>query len=133
MLDITMTYAVIGANNDEKKYGFKVYKDLLDAGYSVIPVNPKEKEILGQICYPSLSDYDKRIDFVVFAVPPVVTEKVLHEIVKINASRADKIHTVWMQPGSESSQSISYCESNGITCIAHSCIMIQRKKSDSIL
>lgn len=46
MIDKNFIYAVVGASNNEEKYGYKVFKDLLDAGYKVLPINPSEKEIL---------------------------------------------------------------------------------------
>ena len=37
--------ALIGASNDKNKYGNKIYRDLRNKGYNVIPINPKEKTI----------------------------------------------------------------------------------------
>ena len=39
-------------------------------GYRVIPVNPRESEILGETCYPSLNDIPEPVDVVnVFRAP----------------------------------------------------------------
>jgi hypothetical protein len=46
MINKKFLYAVIGTSNNQEKYGFKVFKDLLDGGYKVIPINPSEKEVL---------------------------------------------------------------------------------------
>ena len=40
-------FAVVGASRNPKKYGYQVYKDLKEAGYTVYPVNPNADEILG--------------------------------------------------------------------------------------
>jgi len=69
-----------------------VFKDLLDAGYKVLPINPNEKKILGKKVYPTLSDVKKTIDVVIFVTQPTVTEKVLEQV------KALKIKNVWMQP-----------------------------------
>lgn len=92
MIDKDFFYAVVGASNNKEKYGYKVFKDVLDAGYKVIPINPTEKEILGKKVYPTLSQVKKKIDVVIFVTPPVVTEKVLSEVKEL------KIKNVWMQP-----------------------------------
>ncbi|MCA9379805.1 CoA-binding protein [Candidatus Dojkabacteria bacterium] len=114
-------YAVIGVSKNPEKYGYRVFKDLLGAGWEVYPVNPKEDEILGQKVYPKLSNIDKKIDVVIFVVPPQVTLEVLNEIEKLD------IKNVWLQPGSESPEAIEYCKKNEINCIHDACIMIERK------
>ncbi len=50
------TIAVVGASPDPSKTSNGIMKKLQDWGYKVIPVNPKEKVILGEKCYPALSD-----------------------------------------------------------------------------
>lgn len=114
-------YAVIGVSKNPEKYGYRVFKDLLGAGWEVYPVNPKEDEILGQKVYPKLSNIDKKIDVVIFVVPPQVTLEVLNEVEKLD------IKNVWLQPGSESPEAIEYCKKNEINCIHDACIMIERK------
>lgn len=114
-------YAVIGVSKNPEKYGHKVFKDLLGAGWDVYPVNPKESEILGQKVYPKLSNIEKEVDVVIFVVPPQVTLEVLNEVKELG------IKNVWLQPGSESNEAIEYCKSNEINCIHDACIMIERK------
>ena len=93
MIDKNLTYAVVGASNDENKYGHKVFDDLLENGYHVIPINPNEEEdILDQEVFPTLSSVPEKIDVVIFVVPPTVTEKVLEEVKSLG------IKNVWMQP-----------------------------------
>ena len=120
MIEKTFTYAIIGASNHEDKYGYKVFKDLLDAGYKVIPIHPSETEILWEKVFPTLSDYEEKVDVVIFVVPPEVTEMILTEVKML------WIEKVWMQPGSESDRGIAYCEANGIECVHDACIMIQK-------
>ncbi|HDJ26423.1 MAG TPA: CoA-binding protein, partial [Candidatus Bathyarchaeota archaeon] len=73
MLNPGNVFAVVGASRDPNKYGHRVFKDLLEAGYEVYPVNPKADEILGRKCYPDLRSLPKKPDVVVFVVPPKVT------------------------------------------------------------
>lgn len=92
MIDKNFLYAVVGASNNEEKYGYKVFKDLLDVGYKVLPINPNEQEILGEKVYPTLSTVKEQIDVVIFVTPPAVTEKVLEEVKVLG------IKNVWIQP-----------------------------------
>jgi len=112
------SYAIIGASNNSEKYGHKIFLDLLTKGYDVIPINPNEDKILNKNCYSNISDVAKKIDVVVFVVPPIVTEKVLFQIKKLGVNK------VWMQPGSESDKSIDFCKKNAIDFISNQCIML---------
>lgn len=121
MINKDFRYAVVGASNNEEKYGYKVFNDLIEGWYKVIAINPHEKEILGTKVYPTLSDYVGTIDVVIFVVPPKVTETVLEEVKML------WIKKVRMQPGSESPQAIEFCQKNGIACTHDACIMLTRK------
>ena len=126
MIYKSLIYAVIWASNDEEKYGHKVFRDLLDAGYHVIAINPNEKEILKQKVFPNISAYNKKIDIVIFVVPPKITLAILSEVKEKN------IREVRMQPWSESKNAIKFCEENNIMCTHNACIMIQRRKNKDI-
>jgi predicted CoA-binding protein len=114
-------FAVVGVSRDPEKYGHKVYKDLKEAGYTVYPVNPYLDEILGDRCYPSLSDLPGKPDVVDTVVPPAVTEKIVRECEALG------IDKVWMQPGSESKQAIAFCKQNGIKIVHGVCVMVTRR------
>lgn len=124
MINPKYVYAVVGASNNEEKYGYKVFKDLLEGWYNVVPVNPTEKEILGQEVYPTLWDIPEQVDVAIFVTQPAVTEKVLEQV------KASNIKNVWMQPWAESDVAIDFCEKNGIECVHDACIMIQRKSKN---
>ena len=51
--------ALIGASNDKSKYGNKIYRDLRDKGYNVIPINPKEETIEGDKAYTSIEKMNR--------------------------------------------------------------------------
>ena len=122
MLDEKNVFAVVGASRSPEKYGHKVFKDLLEAGYEVYPVNPKAGEILGRKAYGSLKELPKRPDVVVFVVPPAVTERMAKECVELG------VKYVWMQPGAESEVAIRELETAGVKVIHGVCIMITRRE-----
>lgn len=120
MIDKKNLYAIVGASNNTEKYWYKVFKDLLDGWYKVIPINPREQEILWQRVYPTLSSVDQNIDVVICVVPPTVTEMLIDEIKKI------WIKNIWMQPWSQNDASIQKCLDNWINCVHNACIMLEK-------
>ena len=58
------TIAIIGLSPDESKASNMVAKYLQNAGYKIVPVYPKEDEILGEKVYRSLSEIPFEIDMV---------------------------------------------------------------------
>ncbi len=114
-------YAVVGASRNPKKYGHIVLKDLLDAGFDAVPINPKADSVLGKKAYPSIADVEG-IDVVVLVVPPDTSIKVLEEMKELGIKKA------WLQPGSETADTISFCLDKNIECIHGLCIMMQKNK-----
>lgn len=47
--------AVVGISAEWHRPSFFVGKYLLEHGYTMIPVNPKYRDVLGQACYPTLA------------------------------------------------------------------------------
>ena len=64
LLSSTKTIALVGASPDPQRASHAVMHYMLDRGYRVIPVNPNEKEILGQKVYPSLREIPEPVDMV---------------------------------------------------------------------
>ena len=111
--------AVVGVSDDASKYGHKIFRDLLKAGYPVKGVNPKGGFVLGHNIYRSFSEMEQKPDLVITVVPPAVTEKVVEEC------NALGIKTVWMQPGSESEAALAKARTYGIKTIS-ACFMVQK-------
>lgn len=121
-LDRTYTYAVVGASADPAKYGHRVFRDLVSAGFSVVPVNPKKPEVRGVPAVATLADIQPHSDVAVFIVPPKVGLKVMEEAAKLG------IKKLWFQPGAESAAIRQRGTELGLTLMADgSCIMVERK------
>ena len=110
--------AVVGVSGDASKYGHKIFRDLLKAGYPVKGVNPKGGFVLGQNIYKSLAELEKKPDLVITVVPPAVTEKTVEECNKLG------IKNIWMQPGSESDAAVAKADTYGIKTI-RACFMVR--------
>ncbi len=104
----TKRIAVVGVSADLQKYGHKVFRDLLAAGYQVAAVNPKGGTILNQPVYASLKDIPVVPELVITVVPPAITETVVEEC------HALGIPHIWMQPGSESEAAAKKAQAYGM-------------------
>jgi len=114
-------WAVVGASTDTAKYGNKIFRTLLGAGYKVYGVNPGGGEIEGQSLYPSLAALPEKPGVVDLVVPPPVTEQVVKQCAELGLGR------VWMQPGAESEAAIQFCHNQGIRVVHDACAMIHKK------
>jgi predicted CoA-binding protein len=113
-------WAVVGVSADTRKFGYRVFKDLRQAGYRVYGVNPNLEELDGETIYPSLESLPERPEVVDLVVPPAVTEQVVQECARLGLTR------VWMQPGAESEAAIEYCRRHGIQVVHDACAMVEK-------
>ena len=51
--------AVVGLSSNPRRPSFSVSQYMQSVGYRIIPVNPNEKEVLGEKCYARLEDIPK--------------------------------------------------------------------------
>lgn len=109
--------AVVGVSTDPAKYGHRVFRDLLTAGYPVFAVNPKGGTIDGQTLYPSLSALPSMPQVVITVVQPEVTQAIVKECDDLG------IKEIWMQPGSESAEAIQTATALGIQVTSNACFM----------
>jgi acyl-CoA synthetase (NDP forming) len=75
------TLAVVGASNDPEKRGYRAIATLQADKYQgrIIPINPKEKKILGLDCYPRLQDVPYEIDLALVCTPARITPDVVRQ------------------------------------------------------
>ncbi|MCC6711418.1 MAG: CoA-binding protein [Candidatus Pacebacteria bacterium] len=113
--------AVVGVSHDPEKYGAKIFRDLVKAGYQVVGVNPKGGQVAGQELFVNLSAIQPKPELVITVVPPVVTEQVVAECLELG------IRQIWMQPGSESPTAIKLAKENKLEVISQACFMVQQQ------
>ncbi len=114
--------AVVGMSSRERRASYLVGDYLKQKGYEVIPVNPRETEILGLKCYPSLLDIPDPVDVVnVFRVSAAVPQ-IAEESVKIGAEY------LWLQLGVISNEGVSIANERGMKCIVDRCIKIEHTR-----
>ena len=74
--------AVVGASSNPGKAGFVAIRNMREKGYpgKVYPVNPKETEILGYPCSPSLAEVEGHVDLVVLIMPSRMIYSVMDDL-----------------------------------------------------
>lgn len=110
--------AVVGASNNPEKYGHVIVRNLAGKGYTVLPINPKEREIAGLTAYPSLDAAPKPIDIVTMVTPPVVTRAVLGEVARLG------LPAVWLQDGSFDEEVLEAVRRAPYRTVYDACIMV---------
>lgn len=111
-------FAVIGVSKDKEKYGYKIFKRLLDRSYDVYGVSPIYTSVDDIPLYTSLEDIRHPIDVVVF----VVNKKYAYDY--IDQMSALGIGYAWMQPNTYDDDLLEYMKNVGITPIL-SCILVE--------
>lgn len=56
VLTETRNWAVVGCSPDPRRDSHRIARLLQTRGFRVIPVNPNVEEVLGERCYPSVSE-----------------------------------------------------------------------------
>ncbi len=115
-------YAIVGATQNKKKYGYSVLMDLKNKGFEVMAVNPKYKEIEEVPCYPTLLDLDERPDVVVLVVGEKNAEKIVQDCVDLNLDK------IWFQPGSEYEKAVDLAKKADFDIVVGECIMVQTSR-----
>lgn len=116
------TIAVIGLSPDESKASHRVAKYLQNVGYKIIPVYPKEEEILGEKVYRSLAEIPFEVDMVDIFRKPAVFDAVADACIQ----RGD-IKVFWGQLGLVNNEAAKKAEEAGMKVVQNQCSMVEHK------
>src|ERR1700730_457973 len=116
LLTDATTIAMVGASSNPDKASYGIMQKLQKVGYRVIPVNPRETEILGERSYSSLADVPDRIDIVDVFRLPEDTRAIADEAVKIGAK------ALWLQTGIANEDAAARAEAGGLKVVMDACI-----------
>lgn len=116
ILTTSKTIAVVGLSDKPDRDSHQIAGYLQQAGYRIIPVNPRIADALGEKAYPSLRDIPERVDVVqIFRrsqdVPPIVDEAI-----------AIGAKVVWMQSGIVHEEAAARAEAAGLTVVMDACM-----------
>ena len=122
VLENSKTIAVLGLSPKSERDSNKVASYLKDKGFKILPVNPTQKEILGEKVYVSLDDINEPVDIIdVFRQSTQVLPHA-HEALRL------KPKVFWMQLSIENQEAAELLIEAGIDVIMNRCIKIDHAK-----
>ncbi len=116
ILTSASTIAVVGASANPDKASHGIMRQLQEAGYRVIPVNPRETEVLGEKSYGALTDIPDQVDIVDVFRRAEDTPPIADDAVKIGA------RVFWLQTGIASEEAATRAKAGGLQVVMDACI-----------
>jgi hypothetical protein len=112
------TIAVVGLSSRPDRYSHEVAAFLQERGYRIVPVNPNEREVLGERAYPSLAEVpaDISLDVVDVFRRAEETPAIARQAVAVGAS------VLWLQDGIVNDEARRIAEGAGLTVIMGVCL-----------
>ena len=114
--------AIVGLSRNELRASFFVGYYLKRHGYRVVPVNPRETEILGEKSFKRLADVPGPIDIVNVFRAPDALPAIAAEAVKVGAG------SLWCQFGVINEEGARIAEAGGVAVIMDRCIKVEHAR-----
>jgi predicted CoA-binding protein len=122
ILSTSHTIAVVGLSSKRFRPSYGVSEYMKRAGYRIIPVNPGEREIMGETCYPDLDAVPDQVDIVdIFRRSEYVPE-----IVEAAIRKGAK--AIWMQEGVYHEEAARRAEAAGLVVAMDRCILKDHRR-----
>ncbi len=116
------TVAVVGLSDRPDRDSHRIARYLLQAGYTIIPVNPGITTVLGLKAFPNLKSIGKPVDIVdVFRRPQFVPDVVDDAI-------ASGAKALWLQYGVVHDQAAERASVAGLQVVMDRCIMVEHRR-----
>lgn len=120
ILNQTKSIAIVGLSPNPTKTSHKIAKYLLENGYKIIPIYPKEDEILGQKVYRSLEQVEEEIDMVNMFRKAQYAKDVFEQI-----QNKKNIKSLWLQLGIVNDSVKELAKQHNLDFVQDKCIMIE--------
>jgi uncharacterized protein len=122
ILQSARSIAIVGLSGKRFRPSYGVADYLQRAGYRIVPVNPQEREVLGETCYPDLDAVPGPIDIVdIFRRSEYVPEIV-------DAAIRKGARLIWMQEGVYDPEAAQRAEAAGIAVVMDRCILKDHRR-----
>ena len=116
------TIAIVGLSSNHLRASYFVGFYLKRHGYRVIPVNPRESEVLGEKSYPSLADVPGHVDIVNVFRAPDALPGIARDAVAIGAG------TLWCQFTVINEEGARIAEAGGLSVVMDRCIKVEHAR-----
>jgi predicted CoA-binding protein len=130
ILEILKNYkniAVVGLSSNRTRPSHGVAQYIKSAGYRIVPVNPNEKEVLGEKSYARLEDVPEMIEIVDIFRRAEEVPAVVESAIRVGAK------VVWMQLGIENAGAAEKARAAGLIVVEDACIYVEHKKRARLL
>jgi predicted CoA-binding protein len=122
VLNTSRTIAIVGLSSNVMRPSYFVAFYLARHGYRIIPVNPREREVLGVPSLPRLADVQEPIDVVnVFRAPEALPE-IATAAVAIGAK------TLWCQYNVINEEGARIAERGGLSVVMDRCLKVEHAR-----
>jgi predicted CoA-binding protein len=122
LLNTARTIAIVGLSGNELRASYFVAYYMKRHGYRVIPVNPRENEILGETSWPSLREVPVPIDVVNVFRAPAALPQIAADAVAVGAG------ALWTQFGVVNQEGAEIAEAGGLTVIMDRCLKVEHAR-----
>jgi uncharacterized protein len=115
--------ALAGVSRNKQKFGYKVYLELINKGFRILPINPNADTIDDAKCYKDLSELPDEVKTVIIMTPKKQTDSIMDSAIK------GGIKNIWIQQKSDTKLSKQKAKDANINLITGKCIMMYAKPS----
>ena len=122
ILKTNRVIAVVGLSGDWFRPSYFAAKYMIEHGYTVIPVNPRYPEILGQKCYKSLRDIPAKVDIVDCFRKTADIMPIAEDAIAIGAK------VLWQQLGVLNKEAAARAEAAGLETVMDRCVKIEHAR-----
>jgi len=122
ILRAAKTIAVVGLSANPARPSHEVAAYLQRVGYRIIPVNPNEKEVLGEKAHARLEDVPEKVDIVDIFRRAEEAGAVVDSAIGIGAK------VVWLQLGIEDGVAAEKARGRGLAVIEDACLLVEDKR-----
>jgi predicted CoA-binding protein len=116
------TIAVVGLSSNPMRPSYDVTEYMQAAGYRIIPVNPNEREVLGEKSYARLEEVPEKIEIVNVFRRAEEVPAVVESAIRVGAK------VVWMQQGVENEEAAEKARAAGLMVIEDACILVEHRR-----
>jgi predicted CoA-binding protein len=116
------TIAIVGASPDPARPSYGVMAYLIQAGYTVVPVNPLAGDVLGLRSLASLAELEEPVDLVDVFRRPEHCGEVAREAAAAGAG------ALWLQLGVVSEDARRVAEEHGMDFVENECTAIVHRR-----
>ena len=116
------TIAVVGLSAQWHRPSYFAAKYMQDHGYRIIPVNPNYSEVLGERCYPGITDIPEQVGIVDCFRRASEMVPIARDAVAIGAK------VLWMQLGIRNDEAASIAVDAGLDVVIDHCVKIEHAR-----